>query len=410
MKILFITQFYPPEIGAASNRIGYFAKFLAKTGHEVSVLTSAPNYPEGKVYAGYKNRWTVQEDNGVTVYRTRIFLSPQKKTLSRLAHYLSFIIASVIAKRKIPKPDVIIATSPPLFVGLIGVIFKKLWRSVRFVLDIRDIWPESVESVGAVRNKILLKQGEKLASYIYHRADHITCTSPGIQKLLSVHGLPARTLTNITVLPNGAELDIFRPDISGNHIRRIWNLENKFVVLYTGNLGLAQAPEIFIKTAAFLKEQRDIIFLIVGAGVLKEKMEQAAMQKNLINIVFTGTRPRSEMPAFVAAADVCIIPYKKADTFRSTFPSKMFDYMAGAKPIIINLKGEASELINEADCGLLAEEENAKDLVEKILFLKNNSSKMERLGAAGRQFVEKNYRREKIAEDLNRLLANAGNR
>lgn len=397
MRILFISQFYPPEIGAASNRIGYFAKFLAKAGHEVSVLTSAPNYPEGKVYAGFQNRWTVQKDNGVTVYRTRIFLSTQKKILSRLAHYLSFIIASVIAKRKIQKPDFIIATSPPLFVGLIGVIFKKLWRGVRFILDIRDIWPESVESVGAVRSKTLLRQGEKLARYIYRRADHITCTSPGIKKLL--------TLANITILPNGAELDLFRPDISGDHIRRTWNLENKFVVLYTGNLGLAQAPEIFIKTAEILKQVRnDAAFLIVGAGVLFQKLQNEAAQKNLTNIIFTGARPRSEMPAFVAAANVCVIPYKKADTFRNTFPSKMFDYMAGAKPIIINLKGEASDLMEKAGCGLLANEENPRSLAETVIDLQKNPEKAKVMGQSGRIFVEKHYQREKIAEDLNCLL------
>ncbi|MBI2637971.1 glycosyltransferase family 4 protein [Candidatus Peregrinibacteria bacterium] len=404
MRILFISQFYPPEIGAASNRIGYFAKFLAKAGHEVSVLTSAPNYPEGKVYEGYKNRWTVQKDNGVTIYRTRIFLSTQKKTLARLAHYLSFIIASVIAKRKIPKPDFVVATSPPLFVGFIGVIFKKLWRSVRFILDIRDIWPESVESVGAVRSKILLRQGEKLARYIYRRADHITVTSPGIKKLIIHHS--SFVIPPITILPNGAELDLFRPDISGDHVRRMWNIENKFVVLYTGNLGLAQAPEIFIKTAALLKEQHDIVFLIVGAGVLFQKLQNEATQKNLTNIIFTGARPRSEMPTFIASANVCVIPYKKADTFRNTFPSKMFDYMAGAKPIIINLKGEASELMEKAGCGLTAEEENAKDLAEKILLLKKNPAEADRLGTSGRAFVEKNYCREKIAEDLEKLLNN----
>lgn len=402
MNILFISQFYPPEIGAASNRIGYFAKYLAQAGHQVSVLTSAPNYPEGKIYAGFRNRWTVQQDNAVTIYRTRIFLSKKNHILSRLTHYLSFVFASIVAKRKIQKPDVIIATSPPLFVGLIGVIFKKLWRTTPFVLDIRDLWPESVESVGAVKKKSLLRQGEKLARYIYRHADNITATSPGIKRLLMAHASPFAA--NITILPNGAELDIFRPDISGDHIRRTWNLGNKFVVLYTGNLGLAQAPEIFVKAAEILKENRDIIFLIVGSGVLKEKLEYDARGKNLTNMIFTGSQPRAHMPEFVAASNVCIIPYKAADTFRNTFPSKMFDYMAGSRPIIINLKGEASELMKKAGCCLLTKEENAKSLAEAIIDLQKNPVRAKEMGVSGRTFTEKYYQREIIAKDLEKLL------
>ncbi len=404
MNILFISQFYPPEIGAASNRIGYFAKYLAKAGHKVSVLTSAPNYPEGKIYGGFRNRWTVQEDNDVTVYRTRVFLSKKNHVISRLTHYLSFVFASVIAKRKIPKPDVIIASSPPLFVGLIGVIFKKLWRGTPFILDIRDLWPESVESVGAVKKKSLLRQGEKLARYIYRHATHITCTSPGIKKLLGAHR--PELIPHITVLPNGAELDIFRPDISPDHIRRTWNLGNKFVVLYTGNLGLAQAPEIFVKTAEILEKNNDILFLIVGSGVLKEKLEDEARKKNLTNIIFTGSQPRAHMPDFVAASDICIIPYKAADTFRSTFPSKMFDYMAGSRPIIINLKGEASELIEKAGCGILVKEENAQSLAEALTNLQKNPEQTKAMGKSGRKFVEQYYQREIIAQDLEKLLRN----
>ncbi len=400
MKVLFITHYHPPEIGAAANRIGYFAQFLAKKGHEVSVLTCAPNYPEGKIYHGYENRYTVKVENGVTVYRTKIFLSTKKSTLSRLAHYLSFVISSFITKRKIPRPDIIFATSPPLFTGIIGVIFKKLWK-IPLILDIRDIWPESVESVGAVRNKNLLRQGERLARWIYKNADKITVTSPGIEK-----GIKNQTsnIKNITILPNGAELDLFRPDTKSDHIQKTYNLKDKFVVLYTGNLGLAQAPEIFLKTAEILKNTSEILFLIVGAGVLFETLQKQAQDKNLTNIIFTGPRPRSEMPQFVAESNVCIIPYKASDTFRNTFPSKMFDYMAGGKPIIINLKGEASKLIEEAECGFCVEEENAEAIARKITQLKENPVMAELMGKNGRIFVEKNYTREAISNNLNTLI------
>lgn len=400
MKILFITHYYPPEIGAAANRIGYFARFLAKKGHEVSVLTCTPNYPEGKIYHGYENRYTVKAENGVTAYRTKIFLSTKKSTLPRLAHYLSFVISSLAAKRKIPKPDIILATSPPLFTGIIGAIFKKLWK-IPLILDIRDIWPESVESVGAVHNKTLLKQGVRLARWIYKNADKITVTSPGIAKGIKNQ---EPSIKDIAILPNGAELDLFRSDIKSDNIQKKWGLSGKFVVLYTGNLGLAQAPEIILKTAEILKNTTDILFLIVGAGVLFETLQKQAQNKNLKNIIFTGPRPRAEMPQFVAASDICIIPYKASDTFRNTFPSKMFDYMAGGKPIIINLKGEASKLIEEAECGFCIEEENACALAQKITQLKENSVILERTGKNGRIFVEKNYTRETISNNLAQLI------
>ena len=441
MRILFISHYYPPEIGAASNRIGYFAQYLAKKGHEVSVLTNSPSYPDNKIYEGYENRFTVKIENNVTVYRTKIFLSAKKSFTSRLAHYLSFVISSFVAKRKIPRPDIIFASSPPLFTGIIGVIFKKLWKT-KLIIDIRDIWPESVESVGAVRNKSLLKQGEKLAKWIYKNADHITATSPGIEKKIlqattaeagqasypdASVGIPTlrrdKLQANITVLPNGAELDIFRPDIKGDHMRKIWNLDDKFVVLYTGNLGLAQAPEVMLNAAEILKNDsslaaKNILFLIVGSGVFLEELQEHAQKKNLTNVIFTGPRPRVEMPQFVAASDVCIIPYKASDTFRNTFPSKMFDYMAGGKPIIINLKGEASDLIDKAECGACIEEDkvngearegglgqSAPALAEKIAELQKNPATAKHLGQNGRKFVEENYTREKIAEELSKLLA-----
>lgn len=402
MRVLFISHYYPPEIGAASNRIGYFARYLAKNDHEVSVLTNSPSYPENKIYEGYENRFTIKIENGVTIYRTKIFLSAKKSFTSRLAHYLSFVISSFVARRKIPRPDIIFASSPPLFTGIIGVIFKKLWK-IKLIIDIRDIWPESVESVGAVRNKSLLKQGERLAKWIYKNADHITATSPGIEKKI-LQALQAKE-PHITVLPNGAELDIFRPDIKGGHIRKIWNLGDKFVALYTGNLGLAQAPEVILKAAEILKNDQNILFLIVGSGVFLKKLQEESQKKNLTNIIFTGPRPRVEMPQFVAASDVCIIPYKASDTFRNTFPSKMFDYMAGGKPIIINLKGEASNLIEKAECGACIAEESALALAGKIAEFQKNPKESSDLGQNGRKFVENAYTREKISEELLKLLA-----
>ncbi|MBI2453710.1 glycosyltransferase family 4 protein [Candidatus Peregrinibacteria bacterium] len=398
MKILFISQYYPPEIGAASNRIGFFAEYMAHKGHAVTVLTSAPNYPGGKIYPGYGNRFSSEREKGVTLVRTKIFLTRKSNAITRMLHYLSFFFGSFIAGALITRPDVIIATSPPLFVGMAGVFFKKIWRRP-FILDIRDLWPESVESVGAVKNRRILKQAEKLARWIYRNADRICCTSPGIQK-----HLPPAAQNKTSIMPNGADLSLFSGDISGDGVRRRWNIQRKFVALYTGNIGLAQKPEVFIGAAEALKDDEEIVFLIVGAGVLLADLERSAREKKLTNIIFAGLEPRARMPEFVAAADVCIIPYKAADTFRNTLPSKMFDYMAGGKPVIINLRGEASELLFRANAGILAEEEDPVSLARCIVELKNHPREAQKLGGAGKEFVEKFYRREAVAEQYEKVI------
>lgn len=401
MNILFISHYYPPEIGAASNRIGFFARFLAAHGHAVTVLAPSPSYPDAKIYVGHENRLTIVSEEGVNVIRTRVFLSAKKSLSGRLAHYFSFIINGFFARRRIEKPDVIFATSPPLFVGLLAVALKKRW-SVPLVVDIRDLWPQSVESVSLIGSRPLLRAGSRLAHFLYRSADHLTVTSKGIARQLQQY------TDKLSVMPNGADLELFAHHLLPHPIIGALPLKEKFVVMYTGNLGLAQAPEVLISAAETLRNKEDIVFVIAGSGVLLDDLKRMAQRAALTNVIFTGPLPRSAMPSLLARANVCIIPYKKADTFRNTLPSKLFDYMAAAKPVIINLEGEAWDIIQEAGCGVLAREEDSRSLGEQILSLRGEGVKLPAIGEKGRQFVGDNFNRASISAKLEQLLGRVG--
>lgn len=398
MDILIISQYFPPEIGAAANRMKMTAEFFAKSGHKTTVLTSVPNYPDGILQRGYKNRIHIEKEENLTIVRVPVLLSQQKTTFKRLAHYGSFVVSAIRAGRKLPKPDLILVTSPPIFTGIIARYLAKKWK-VPMVLDVRDIWPASVESVGAVRSKPVLWLGKHLAESLYSTAAHITATSDGIRK-----GIPKIFHHKVTVIPNGADFELFTPTPTREKTRTKYHLGEKFVALYSGNIGLAQAPEVLIEAAEHLKKSPHIVLLIVGSGVVLQKIKHAAASKKLTNIIFTGVLPRESMPNIVAASDVCIIPYKKAETFRHTLPSKIFDYMAGAKPIIINLAGEASELIKKAECGVTVAEEDGPALAEAIIQMSEQQDKAQRMGQHGRIFVHKNYRREVICQRLLQTL------
>ncbi|PIQ77593.1 hypothetical protein COV82_03535, partial [Candidatus Peregrinibacteria bacterium CG11_big_fil_rev_8_21_14_0_20_46_8] len=378
--------------------------------HGVAVLTAAPNYPDGEIYKGYKNRFHKEEMDGVTIARVPVILSKKKGVTGRLASYLSFVMNGMRQAKKMPAPDILWATSPPLFTALIGLKAKKMWK-VPLVMDIRDIWPASIRDVQAVHNKHLLNIAERLAEKTYAAADAITTTSDGI-----LQSLPTQHHVKAHVIPNGVDEKLFSEEaqkkaLSQNPLPQ--RLHHKFVVLYAGNLGLAQAPEVMIEAASLLhhgtkqiKKRDDIHFVIVGSGVRTESMRELAQQKQLTNITFTGIQPHEKIPAYIAHSNLCLIPYKAEETFRRTLASKVFDYMAGGKPIIINLEGETAAIIKEAQCGFVAKDEDPRDLVKYITYFADDPEVAAQMGHAGREYAMQHFRRETIAKKLEEVIMN----
>jgi len=299
--------------------------------------------------------------------------------------------------------DIIIASSPPLSVAMIGAIIAKK-KKIPLILDLRDIWPEAAVSTGYIKKGFFYHLAEKWEKRCYKQAQKILVNSPAIfEELKCVKGISPEKMEFV---PNGADLEFFQKINNGDKIDEKYNIKDKFVVLYTGLLGFAQAPEVMVDAAKILKNNKDIIFLIVGGGPLEEKLKIKIKKLELLNVILTGQRPREEMPIFVSRGDICLIPYKNSSTFQKNIPSKMFDYIAFGKPIIINLEGAASDIIIKAQAGLVVESENASALAKAIEQLYNNRFLRKKMGDSGRLYAEKHYDKKKISEQLETILKN----
>lgn len=404
MRILLYTQYFPPETNAPANRWEYFCHYLVNQGHEVFVLTSFPNHPLRKIFPGYKNKWFFQEEkNGVKIFRTWTFIPASTKFIPRLINYLSFAFSSYLNIRRIPPVDLIIISLPPLFIGLTGLKFAQK-RNIPVVLDVRDLWPEAAVSTGYLKRGLLAYWAEKKSEYLYKMAIKILVNSPALLEILRCqYALPDEKLE---YLANGADLEFFAQKIDHSFVERQYNLYDKFVVLYTGLLGYAQAPEVMVQAANLLKDNKDIVFLIIGTGPLASALKIQAKKLKLTNVIFTGLRPHEEMPQYVSLADVCLIPYKNQETFQNNLPSKMFDYLAAGKPMIINLEGEASRIILEAQAGLLVKPEDPQALADGILKLYHDKFLREKMGMVGKTYAANNFDKKELVERLEMILQN----
>lgn len=401
MRILLYTQYFPPETNAPANRWGYFATFLRQKGHQIEVLTSFPNHPLGKLFPGYRNRWCFQEDwNGIRIWRSWTFISPSQSFFKRSLNYLSFIFSSYCNSKKIKKPEVIIASIPPLTVGLMGQYIANRKRTP-LVLDLRDFWPEAAVDTGYLRSGIMTRFWRNKAMALYQKARVILVNSPGLkEELVLGYGI---SQGKIQLVYNGADLEFFQagnPEIIDSR----YHLENKFVVLYTGLLGYAQNAKIILEAAKKLKNQKEVIFLIVGTGPKYQELVEMKEKENLENVILTGSRPHSEMPSFVSRADICLVPYKNSPVFKRNIPSKLYDYMAAGKPIIINLEGEASKIILSAQAGILIEPDNSQALAQAIVDLKENGILREKMGLCAQTYARKHYNKKDIGNLLESVL------
>ncbi len=407
MKILLCTQYFLPETNAPAARWGYFVKYLANQGHEITVLTSFPNHPLGTIFPGYKNQWRLEENmEGMKIIRTWTFISASKKFLPRFLNYFSFIFSSFFVGLFLNDFDIMIASSPPLSVAILGRWLSQI-KKIPLVLDIRDLWPEAIITTGYLSSKNwfykLLENEEKKC---YQKAKKILVNSMAIyQELIKNKGVIQE---KIVFIPNGADLEFFKPinEEEKQKAKKDFNLENKFVVLYTGLLGFAQAPEVLVDAAEILKDNKDIIFIVAGAGPLEADLKFKIENLKLSNIVLLGQKPKAEMPKLIAMADVGLIPYKNKETYYKNIPSKMFDYLAGGIPVIINLDGEAARIIKEAQAGLVVKADDAKALSKGILELYANKTLREVMGRKGREYAEKNFDKKIAAQNLETILKN----
>ena len=404
MRILYLSQYFPPEVGATQTRAHEMARGLVKAGHHVTMIAEFPNHPGGIIPPEYRGKlWQRDTLDGIKIIRVWVKASPVKNFRNRIAFYISYMLMAAFAGLFLArgKFDAIYATSPPLFVGGAALLISYLRRLPLF-FEVRDLWPQSAVALGELRNPRTIKIAERLETACYHRAEKIVVVTQSMLETLRARDLSPKKLI---LIPNGANADFFQfqPE-AGQHQRQLLQLTDKFIVLYAGIHGIAQGLETVLEAANILSGYPDIHFLFVGEGPVKQQMMTIARENNLTNITFHSEVPRQQMPALLSAADVALVPLRRLPLFKGALPSKMFDAWACECPTIVSVDGEARRVLEESHAGIFIEPENPKALAEAILQLKENPVLRRQMGQNGRRAVIEKYSRQKQAEQLEHLL------
>ncbi|HET6177972.1 MAG TPA: glycosyltransferase family 4 protein [Candidatus Sulfotelmatobacter sp.] len=412
MKILYVSQYFPPEMGAPAARAAELAHHWAESGHDVSVLTGFPNHPTGVVPSEWLprlRRLIYQERvDRVNVFRTWLWPLPNRKAHERMRNYASFCISAALRGLTIPRPDVIIATSPQLLVGLSGW-WLAFARQIPFVFEVRDLWPESLTAVGVGDEDSLLHLVlGGIAKFLYERSQLIVVVTPAFREhLIRRWRVPAE---KIAVVENGVETSLFAPQRPAvdQFLRQQLGAEGKFLASYIGTLGNAHGLETLLDAATQLQRQNpEVTFLLVGEGAEKERIKVQAQSRGLTNVRFLDQQPREKIPGIISASDACLVLLRKTDVFKTVIPTKMLEFMACARPVILGVDGQARQIVEDAGAGLVVEPENAEALAAAISQLAANPDLGRNLGQKGREHILRYFSRDRTAEKYIQVLGNS---
>jgi len=399
LKILILTQYFPPETGAPQNRLHDLALKLQAKGAVVSVLTGFPNYPRYEVFPAYKGKWYGRENlDELEVHRSWIYVTKRKSIIYRLLNYFSFTFSAFWAGWwRLGKTDVIICESPPLFLGITAVLLKWI-KGAQLVFNVSDLWPESAVKLGIIENKALIKVSTILEEWIYRRSDKVSGQTQGI-----VHNIQSRFPEKpVFWFRNGVDAT----DLEARMRQQSWRAAQGFgeedVLFYFGGLiGYAQGLDCMIHAADRLKALPNVKFVVVGDGPDKERLLQLKQQLGVDNIYFFDGVPKSEIINIIQSIDVAIIPLKKIDLFLGAIPSKIFEIIYLKKPLLLGIEGEAKTLfIDEAKAGLAFEPENAEALAQQIQYLLAHRNLIAEFGANGHDYVNTHFNRVAIANEF----------
>lgn len=402
MKLIILTQYFPPEVGAPQNRLYEIAVRLKQRGVDIEVLTAMPNYPKMEIHDGYRGKWYVKEDmNGMTIHRAWIWVSKNKGIVSRLMNYFSFVFSSMwIGFFKLNKADYLLCESPPLFLGISALVLKRS-KKAKLIFNVSDLWPETAEKLGLITNKRILSITTKLEEYLYAKSALISGQTQGI-----VNNIKQRFPDKIVYwLPNGVDMNFYKEaDIKSN-----WREEKGFkpddlLVLYAGIIGHAQGLEVVLKAAEQTKEL-PIKWILLGSGPEKEQLLAMKGKMKLDNVFFFEPLPKNSMPAVWKAVNVSLVPLRRIDLFKGAIPSKIFESVAMKKPLLLGVEGEAKELfIDEGKAGLAFTPDDGVDLAQKAIYLLNNKTEAWAMGNIGSGYVKVKFNRDAIAADFYKLL------
>lgn len=375
MRILFLTDNFPPEVNAPATRTYEHCREWVKQGVEVTVITCAPNFPEGKVYKGYKNKLIQRETiDGIKVIRVWTFITANEGFVKRILDYLSFMLAAFFAGLSV-KTDVIVATSPQFFTAVAGR-WLSFWKRKPWVMEVRDLWPESITAVGATKRNAAIRFFEFLEKRMYKSASKIVVVTDSFAKtLIEKHKVDPK---KIAVVKNGANLELYQPQAKNEQLLVQFGLENKFIIGYIGTHGMAHALDFVLRTAKNITDPK-IHFILIGAGAKRKELVALKDELQLTNVTMLEAITKSEVKEYTSILDIGLVNLKNSETFKSVIPSKIFELAAMHKPILLGVQGESAEIVETYNIGLTFEPENEKDMIKKIDLIKTTSFNFERL-------------------------------
>jgi glycosyltransferase involved in cell wall biosynthesis len=365
-------------------------------GHEISVITGDTSYLSGRK----RGRSSNTGFPNITVHVVKTLAPIHAGFILRLMNFFSFMFNAFWAAIFIKKPDVVYGTSPPIFQGLSAYLASWFKRAL-FVFEVRDLWPDFMIQIGAINNPIIVKLSRRLERFLYRKADMIIVNSPGFFPHVIAAGVSENKLR---LVPNGVDTSLFKPQDDGQALRERLGFVGKFIVLYAGAIGKSNDIGVVLDAACLMKERDDIVILLVGGGNEKAELEARAFSEGLRNVIFIPPVEKAQIPDYIAAADVCLAILKDVPMFRTTYPNKVFDYMAGGRPVLLAIDGVIREVVEASGAGLFVQPGNPGALAAGIIKLYEAEGMRKEMGMRGREYVEAHFERREQAAKLERML------
>lgn len=403
MKLLYLTQYYPPEVGAGAVRSSIMSRFLAKDGWEVDVVCEKPNYPTGELNKDYIHKWAYkeQEAHNLIVHRIWSVANPRKNVVQQLLFFLSFMVSSFFYVLSNPKSyDIVYVTSPPIFAGVSGYLLSKVFGA-KFVFEVRDIWPDSAVNQTELEGEpVFLRFGRKLENWLYHNADLIVPVTSAAEKII-------RTRSNGTptsVIPNGVDIDLFeKKEDPALGMDEDYDA-TRFRVGYVGSLGVIHDLRTFIEAAKICEDDPEIQFVIVGDGGRNNQLQDIIEEFQPKNVEWVGLKEHKQIPYYISSFDIAINPINPSKAFESIVTVKFYEYLACEVPVITCGKGLMKEIGDLSGAAITVEPKNPRQLAQKIREIKSDQAVKEKLAGAGRRFINDQYSRSKLAAALSKEL------
>lgn len=401
VHVLFLTDNFPPEVNAPASRTFEHCREWVKHGHKVTVITCAPNFPKGKVFDGYRNRlWQRETIEGIEVVRVWSYVTANEGFLRRVLDYQSYMVSATIASLFIRKVDVIVGTSPQFFTACAAYV-AGLVKSRPYIFELRDLWPEAIKAVGAMKSSFAIDMLEKLELFLYRRAAKVISVTKSFKANLIRRGIDG---SKIEVVTNGVDISQFKPRPKDAALTAQLGLEGKFVAGYIGTHGLCHGLETLVEAADRLRGT-GIVFLFLGDGARKQHVRDMAAEKKLDNVVFIDSVSKADVARYWSLLDVSVIHLKKTDLFTTVIPSKLFESMGMGLPVLHGVEGESADIVREEGAGIPFEPENADELCAALQRLKSNPAELDEFRARCLKGAQ-NYDRTNLALRMMKILEN----